>query len=308
VDALFVTACGVVGAVVGGLLDPVGQQAAEWSHAAEERDRAERAARRAERAPVGTPDVEAAASTGTPGPGPVPELAPEGPVTVPELTTDAPPGVAPASADGAPGAPGDEAIPVRHLLPSGRSPGRTVGAALVTGGLWAAVAHQFGSHLVTAPFLVFEALAVVVSVTDLSWRLVPRHLIYGALALIVPLLVASSAVGHHWSHLVAAAIWGAVAFALFFLVWFFVPRGMGFGDVRLAGVIGLTTGYLGPVHVYLAFLCGFVLGLLFGVVLMAVSSAGRKTRIPFAPALVLGATVAVLWGGTLGQHLFHAGS
>ncbi len=218
-------------------------------------------------------------------------------MAVPELTPEAVPHEVP------------EALPaVRHLLASGPSAGRTVGAALVTGALWAAVAHRFGPHLLVTPFLVFLALAVAVSVTDLSHRLVPRTLLYGALALIVPLLVVVSAVDHTWSDLARAAIWGAVAFAVFFLIWFLVPRGMGFGDVRLAGVIGVTLGYLGPVHVYLAFLIGFVVGLLFGLVLMVGSSAGRKTRIPFAPALCAGAIVAILWGGTLGQHLFHTGS
>ena len=83
---------------------------------------------------------------------------------------------------------------------------------------------------------------------------------------------------------------------------------MGFGDVRLAGVIGLTVGYLGLVHAYLAFLLGFVIGLVFGLVLMAAPRPGRKTRIPFAPALCVGAVVAILWGEPLVRHLFHAGS
>ena len=288
VDALFVTACGVVGAAVGGLLDPVGQQLADRSRVAQERDAAERAARRA---------AEAAARSGpTAGtadqPGPV-----AAPMAVPEL------GVTTAGSDGA-----DAEPPVRHLLASGRSTGRTVGAAVVTGALWAAVARLFGPHVLVTPFLVFVALAVAVSVTDLTHRLVPRTLLYGAVALIAPLLVVVSAVDHTWSDLWTAALCGAAGFAVFFTIWFLVPKGMGFGDVRLAGVIGLTVGYLGPIHVYVAFLSGFVLGLVFGVVLMVGSSTGRKTRIPFAPALAAGATFAILWGGTWGQHLFHVGS
>ncbi|HEY4929162.1 MAG TPA: A24 family peptidase [Acidimicrobiales bacterium] len=286
-DTLFVAAAGVVGAAVGGVLDPVAQQLAERSRAIEERHRAERAARRADRAADAT-----AATVGTDA-----STAPGAPVAVPELAPEPVPQDVP------------EAVPTaRHLLPSGRSPGRTVGAALVTGAMWAAVAHHFGPHVLVTPYLVFVALAVAVSVTDLSHRLVPRTLIYGALALIAPLLVVVSAVNHTWTDLETAAVWGAVAFAVFFLIWFLVPKGMGFGDVRLAGVIGLTLGYLGPVHVYLAFLVGFVFGLLFGLVLMVGSSAGRKTRIPFAPALCAGATIAILWGGTIGQHLFHTGS
>jgi leader peptidase (prepilin peptidase)/N-methyltransferase len=195
-----------------------------------------------------------------------------------------------------------------HLLSSGRSPERTIGAALVTGVVFAAAGNHFGAHLVLAPFCVFFAMLVVVSITDLSHRLVPRRLIYVGVALIVPLLVATSAVDHSWPSLSGAAIGGAVAFALFFAVWWFVPRGLGFGDVRLAGSIGLTVGYLSLLHVYLAFLAGFVVGTIFGLAMMAVSTAGRKTRIPFAPALATGAVIAVLWGGHLAQSFFHAGS
>jgi prepilin signal peptidase PulO-like enzyme (type II secretory pathway) len=272
VHALYVATVGVVGAAVGASLDPLGQQLAERSRAAHERRRAARAARLAEER-TSDPDTGHTASD-------------EGPAeAVPE-----------------------EGPPVRHLLPSGHSTARTTAAAVVTGVLWAAATHAVQPFLALTPFLAFLALAVAVSFTDLSHRLVPRQLLYGGLAVIIPLFVVVSAVEHTWSDLLRAVICGLAAFALFFAIWFLVPRGMGFGDVRLAGVIGLTVGYLGIVHAYLAFLVGFVFGLLFGVVLMVGSSAGRKTRIPFAPALCLGAVVAILWGQPLVHHLFHAGS
>lgn len=198
---------------------------------------------------------------------------------------------------------------VGHLLPSGRAPARTLAAALLTGVLFGSAADHFGRDLVLAPFCVFFALLVAVSVTDLTHRLVPRWLLYEALALIVPLLVATSAVDHAWHQLTGSAIAGAVAFVLFLATWWFVPRGMGFGDVRLAGVIGVTVGYLSLLHAYVAFLTGFIIGTLCGVAAMVVSSsAGSKTRIPFAPSLAAGAVIAVLWGGQIAHHLFHAGS
>ena len=166
---------------------------------------------------------------------------------------------------------------------------------------------HFGPIWSLAPFCVFFAMLVVVSVTDLSHHLVPRRLIYPALALIVPLLVATSAVDHRWHSLIGSASPARVAFGLFFAVWWFVPRGMGFGDVRLAGVIGSTVGYLSLLHAYVAFLAGFVIGMVFGLVLMVVTSAGRKTRIPFAPSLAVGAVFAVFWGGQVAHSLFHAG-
>ncbi len=125
-----------------------------------------------------------------------------------------------------------------------------------------------------APFCVFFATLVAVSMTDLTHRLVPRRMLYGALALIVPLLVATAGVDGTWHSLTGAVIAGAVSFGLFFAIWWFVPRGMGFGDVRLAGVIGLTVGYLSLLHAYVAFLSGFVIGMVFGLVLMGVTSVG----------------------------------
>ncbi len=95
---------------------------------------------------------------------------------------------------------------------------------------------------------------------------------------------------------------------MFFVIWWFVPRGMGFGDVRLAGAIGFTVGYLSLLHAYVAFLAGFVIGMVFGLGVMVATSSGRRTRIPFAPSLAAGAVIGVLWGGQLAHDLFHAAS
>ncbi|MHB1709892.1 MAG: prepilin peptidase [Acidimicrobiales bacterium] len=195
----------------------------------------------------------------------------------------------------------------RHLVTQGRSPYRTTVAAVVTGALFGFSAGHFGADLVLAPFCVFFALLVVVALTDLSHRLVPRRLIYPGLALILPLLVASAAVDRQLGRLSGMVIAGAVAFGIFFAIWWFVPQGMGFGDVRLAGVIGIVTGYLSLLHAYLAFLGGFVIGMVFGLVMMVLLSSGRKTRIPFAPALAGGAVLTVFFGAHVAHSLFPDG-
>ncbi len=277
-NVLLVAGTAVAGLFVGGALDPVGQRLADRSRADDERRRAERLA-----------DEERRLAEADPTPVPVPE-ATSGPGAGTEV------GAAPSGP------------PVRNLLASGRSPGRTLGAALVTGVLFGGAAHRFGSHLILAPTCVFFAMLVAVSVTDLSHRLVPRRLLYAGVTLIVPLLVVTSAVDHRWHSLVGSVVAGAVAFGLFFAIWWFVPRGMGFGDVRLAGVIGVTVGYLSLLHAYVAFLAGFVIGMVFGLTVMVGSPAGRKTRIPFAPSLAAGAVFAVFWGGAVARHLFHVDS
>jgi leader peptidase (prepilin peptidase)/N-methyltransferase len=292
VETLLIAGSSVAGLVIGAALDPIGQQLADRSRAADDRrrdeERAEERAAHQHAETAGRADIgDAEPVAGQPG------------------AADAPPsGDDTRSGVGVPQTEG----PARDLLPSGRSPSRMVGSAIVTGGLFGAAAGHFGADLILAPFCVFFAMLVAVSVTDLSHRLVPRRLLYPALALIVPLLVATSAVDHAWHSLIGSVIAGAVAFGIFFLIWWFVPRGMGFGDVRLAGVIGMTVGYLSLLHAYVAFLAGFVIGMVFGLAMMVVSSTGRKTRIPFAPSLAVGAVIAVLWGGHLAQSLFHAGS
>ena len=307
-DAALIASGTAVGAVAGAVLDPVGQRLADRSRQAEERRRQERADRQ-----------EAEVRTSADGQVPPTDGAgrPAAPVPVPELDPPGPGSPAADRVDGTGRVDGteDEPVvpePVRHLLPSGRSVPRTVGAAVFTAALCGlAVARYTGpghtvSPWVAVPFGVFLAMAVTVSVTDLTHRLVPRQLLFGALVVIVPYFVVLSAHLHEWRPLVDAAVAGAGAFAVFFVIWFAVPRGMGFGDVRLAGVIGVTVGYLDLLHAYLAFLIGFVLGLVFGLVLMAVQSSGRRTRIPFAPALCAGAAITILWGGPLVRHLFHA--
>jgi len=306
---LLITGTALAGLVIGGVLDPIGQKLADLSRVQDDRRRAERARQAVdeERLRLGGQVPTALPPEGT--------ALPVEPLGIGEALRPAAP-----AAPGTPGVP-DGPVPadspaaekaepeaVRHLLAAGRSPARTVSAAVLTAILFGGAAYHFGPHVVVAPFCAFFALVVTVSVTDLSHRLVPRWLIYGGLVVIVPLLMVTSAVGHSWHSLTGSAIAGVVAFSLFFAVWWFVPRGMGFGDVRLAGTIGVAVGYLSLLHAYIAFLAGFVAGLVFGLAVMATSASGRKTRIPFAPSLALGAVFSVFWGGHVAQAFFPVGS
>jgi prepilin signal peptidase PulO-like enzyme (type II secretory pathway) len=285
VDTLLVAGTALAGLCIGGALDPIGQRVADRSRIDDERRRAQRQA-----------EVEGQGA-GDDG------LAP----AVERTSGTTAESRAPADHEGA----ADTGVAdrtARNLVPAGRAPVRTVVVAVCTGALLGAAAAYFGRDLILAPICVFFAMLVVVSVTDLSHRLVPRRLVYSAMALIIPLLVAAAAVDHRWHSLTGSVIAGAVAFGLFFTIWWFIPRGMGFGDVRLAGAIGLTVGYLSLLHAYVAFLAGFVAGMLFGLVMMVVSASGRKTRIPFAPSLAAGAVIGVFWGGHITHSLFHVGT
>jgi leader peptidase (prepilin peptidase)/N-methyltransferase len=93
------------------------------------------------------------------------------------------------------------------------------------------------------------------------------------------------------------ALAGMVAlYALYYLLMLIYPAGMGFGDVKLAGVVGLYLGWLGWAEVMIGGFLGFVIGALSGLGLMAARRATRKSALPFGPAMLLGALIAVLAG------------
>jgi leader peptidase (prepilin peptidase)/N-methyltransferase len=91
----------------------------------------------------------------------------------------------------------------------------------------------------------------------------------------------------------------AALFGLYFLLAFIYPAGMGFGDVKLAGVLGMYLGWLGWAEVITGAFLGFLLGGVVGALLMAVRRAGRKSQIPFGPYMLLGAFIAILTGDAL---------
>ncbi|MDT0415224.1 A24 family peptidase [Streptomyces sp. DSM 41982] len=93
------------------------------------------------------------------------------------------------------------------------------------------------------------------------------------------------------------ALLGAVALAGGFAVLFLVsPSGLGFGDVKLALLLGLALTWYGWGALFLGVFAGFLLAALYGLVLIALRRATRRTAIPFGPALLAGAYLGVLAG------------
>ena len=86
------------------------------------------------------------------------------------------------------------------------------------------------------------------------------------------------------------------------------PRGMGLGDVKLAGVLGLFLGSLGWGQLAVGAGAAFALGGLFSIILLITRRAGRKSGIPFGPWMLLGAWVGVFAGQAIaGSYLSIAG-
>jgi leader peptidase (prepilin peptidase)/N-methyltransferase len=96
-------------------------------------------------------------------------------------------------------------------------------------------------------------------------------------------------------------LWWAAAGAAGALVFFLAlhvasPRAMGFGDVRLAALIGLYLGWLGLREVPVGLFLGFLFGAVVGVAALLIGRAARRTQVPFGPFLAAGALLTVMAG------------
>ena len=177
---------------------------------------------------------------------------------------------------------------------------------LLTGVLFMGAGIRFGAHVEVIDYCVFFAVLVALAFIDLDTRLVPRRIVYPAAGVTAVLLTVASVVDGDYRALEDAAIGGAAAFGALFVIHVVQPRGMGFGDVRLAGLIGLNLGWLGLAHVAVGLFLGFLFGAAIGVVVVVAGRGGRRTAVPFAPFLAAGAVVAVLWGNRL-VHIWLGG-
>lgn len=163
----------------------------------------------------------------------------------------------------------------------------------------AVVAGAMGAAVGWSPalsFLLYLApVGVALAVIDWRTRLLPTKMIAPSY-LVVAALAALAA----WSEsdldaLVTAGLGWLVAGGTFFLLWFIYPRGMGYGDVRLSGVLGIALGYLGWSELLVGVYAGFILGGLGGALLSLLRLVDRKAY-PFGPFMLVGAVVGVLFG------------
>ena len=178
---------------------------------------------------------------------------------------------------------------------SPRYPLVEAGTALV----FAVLAARIGLDPELPAYLYFGAIGVALALIDLDVKRLPNVIVLPSYVVALVLLVAAAVVNHDLADL-ARAVPGMVAlFGLFFLLAMVYPAGMGFGDVKLAGLLGLYLGWLGWGEVVIGGFLGFLFGGLVGMALMVTRRAGRKSQIPFGPFMLAGALVAILWGGAL---------
>lgn len=153
-----------------------------------------------------------------------------------------------------------------------------------------------GGILALVAFLYLAAVSVALALIDLDTHRLPNPIVLPAYLVGAALLTAAALLAGDPARLVSAGIGMASLFAFYLVLALIRPDGMGMGDVKLAGVLGLFLGWLGWGPLAVGAFAAFVLGGVFGVALMIVRRAGRRSRIPFGPWMLLGAWVGVFAG------------
>lgn len=181
-----------------------------------------------------------------------------------------------------------------------------------TGVLFVAVAWRFAPGILEAhgttsviaaavqlvAYLYLAAVSVALALIDLDTHTLPNAIVYPSYLVGTVLLAASGLIAGDTAALLTAGVGMVGLFALYLLIALVSPGGMGFGDVKLAGVLGLYLGFLGVGPLLIGAFAAFVLGGLYGVVLLVVKR-GARSGIAFGPWMLAGAWVGVFLGSTV---------
>lgn len=196
----------------------------------------------------------------------------------------------------------EPAEPKRLYREVADGPGLTWKAAVATALTGAVVGLTLGWDWRLLPLLALVPLGVALAVIDWQTTLLPTRLIVPAYV-VVGVLVLVAALLMQDEHVAIRAVIGWVAtFLVFFLLWFIWPSGMGYGDVRLSGVLGMALGAVGYAELVTGVYGAFILGGFGGLLLSALKIVDRK-RYPFGPFMLVGALVGVVAGPAIASGL-----
>jgi len=145
----------------------------------------------------------------------------------------------------------------------------------------------------------YACLFSLIFVVDLEHGLILNKVVYPgmAVALLLALFLPQPWITQlKFNGIANFAIGGGIGFVVFLLIALISRGGMGWGDVKLAALIGLATGF--PL-VFVALIMAAILGGLVAIVLMITKRRGLKETIPFGPFLSLSTLITLLWGSSI---------
>lgn len=159
-----------------------------------------------------------------------------------------------------------------------------------------------GVGLLLLAFLYLAAVSVALALIDLDTHTLPDKIVLPSYLVGAALLTLSSVLSGDYGRLLTAGIGLVALWSLYLVLALAYSGGMGFGDVKLAGLLGLYLGWLGWGPLAVGAFGAFLLGGIFAIVLVVTKRVSRKGGIPFGPWMLAGAWVGVL----AGEFIWHA--
>ncbi len=153
--------------------------------------------------------------------------------------------------------------------------------------------------LVMIAFLYLAAITIALALIDLDVHKLPNVIVIPAYAVSAALFGAASILSGDFGPLIGSGIAMAGLFLFYLVMALVYPGGMGLGDVKLAGVLGIYLGWAGWGAVAVGAFSAFLLAGVFSIILLATKRAGRKSGIPFGPWMFAGAWLGIVVGNAV---------
>jgi leader peptidase (prepilin peptidase)/N-methyltransferase len=171
--------------------------------------------------------------------------------------------------------------------------------AALSSSLWSSPSASLASSLSLLAFLWLASAGISLIIIDAQVGRLPNAIVIPLYVSGATLLGISAILASDYAALFRALTGLAALSALYGLLFVTVPNGMGWGDVKLAGILGFFLGWVGWGALLIGALAAFVLGGLVGLWLIATKRAGRGSTIPFGPWMRVGAWGGIVWGNDL---------
>lgn len=156
-----------------------------------------------------------------------------------------------------------------------------------------------GLGLLIVALLYLAAISVALALIDIDTHTLPNTIVLPAYIVGGMLLTASALVLGEPERLLRGLIGGTALFVLYLLLALISAGGMGLGDVKLAGVLGIYLGWFGWGELFVGAFGAFLLGGIFGALLLVGRRVGRRSSIPFGPWMLAGAWLGIFAGESL---------